>query len=113
MVGIVRAPLVDVGGTLWPNTWPDRSADYDERVTRLWQAVPALTEREARKLVAALSSVGHLPGEAPTDRHARRRCDRHRQAGATLTTAAVSTAMCLPVEGRVLPFGATEHLLAG
>lgn len=32
---------------------------------------------------------------------------------ATLTTAAVSTAMCLPAEGRVRPFGGAENLLAG
>jgi HAD superfamily hydrolase (TIGR01509 family) len=113
MVGMVRAVLVDVGGTLWPNTWPDRSADYDERVTRLWQAVPALTEREARNLVAALSSVGHPPGE-------RQRTDMlvadaiaTVKPAAPLTTAAVSTAMCLPAEGRVRPFGGTEDLLAG
>jgi hypothetical protein len=56
---MLRAVLVDVGGTLWPNTWPRRPADDEERVMRLQQAVPGLTRREATGLVAALSTVEH------------------------------------------------------
>jgi len=113
MVGMVRAVLIDVGGTLWPNTWPERPADHDERVTRLGQAVPALTGHEARDLVAAMTSAGHPAGERQQSDMLIADAIATVKPAATLTTAAVVTAMCLPAEGRVRPFPGTEDLLAG
>jgi FMN phosphatase YigB (HAD superfamily) len=110
---MVRAVLIDVGGTLWPNTWPEQPADDDERLTRLRQGVPALTARDAHDLVAALSPVRHPAGERQhTDRLVGGAIATIRPA-ATLTTTAVVTAMCLPAEGRVRPFAGAADLLAG
>jgi hypothetical protein len=43
---MLRAVLIDVGGTLWPDAWPDGSDDDLERVARLRHAVPSMADSE-------------------------------------------------------------------
>lgn len=47
----VRAALVDIGGTLWPNSWPVRASDGDGRLARLRAVLPQLPPAEAESLV--------------------------------------------------------------
>jgi FMN phosphatase YigB (HAD superfamily) len=50
------AALVDVGGTLWPNSWPRRKTDGQGRVLRLRTALPDLTPDQATALVHDLDT---------------------------------------------------------
>lgn len=51
MSTILRAALVDIGGTLWPNSWPVRASDGEGRLARLRAVLPQLPAAEARALV--------------------------------------------------------------
>jgi FMN phosphatase YigB (HAD superfamily) len=109
----LRAVLVDVGGTLWPNTWTLRTGDHQERVDRLRRAVSALTEAEAAEVVAILSALDHPESERQqsdafiTEALAAVRPD------VTVPVGTVRTAICLPAPGRVQPFPGATELLAG
>ena len=46
----LRAALVDIGGTLWPNSWPVRAADGEGRLKRLRMALPQLSAEKAAAL---------------------------------------------------------------
>ena len=46
----LRAALVDIGGTLWPNSWPVRATDGDGRLARLRTVLPDLAPERARLL---------------------------------------------------------------
>ncbi len=48
---VLRAALVDIGGTLWPNSWPVRATDGDGRLARLRATLPELSPEEAKALV--------------------------------------------------------------
>jgi FMN phosphatase YigB (HAD superfamily) len=45
-----KAALVDIGGTLWPNSWPVRAADSAGRLARLRAVLPELSPERAAKL---------------------------------------------------------------
>jgi HAD superfamily hydrolase (TIGR01509 family) len=49
-MGAIRAALVDIGGTLWPNSWPVRATDGEGRLTRLRAVLPHLEPDHARLL---------------------------------------------------------------
>ena len=59
--GMLHVVFVDVGGTLWPNTWPSLPGDDEERATRLHRAVPSLEPNQAAAVIAALSTIDHPP----------------------------------------------------
>src|SRR5579864_3488834 len=42
MLHPLRAALVDIGGTLWPNSWPVRATDGEGRLARLRAVLPEL-----------------------------------------------------------------------
>ncbi|HEY6875100.1 MAG TPA: HAD family hydrolase [Candidatus Dormibacteraeota bacterium] len=44
------AALVDIGGTLWPNSWPVRANDGEGRLHRLRAVLPALSHERASVL---------------------------------------------------------------
>jgi FMN phosphatase YigB (HAD superfamily) len=45
-----KAALVDIGGTLWPNSWPVRAADGAGRLARLRAVLPELSPERAARL---------------------------------------------------------------
>lgn len=48
---MLKAALVDIGGTLWPNSWPVRATDGEGRLTRLRAVLPHLSPDESAALV--------------------------------------------------------------
>ena len=50
--GKLEVALIDVGGTLWPNSWPFRETDGEGRMERLAKALPDLSPQ-------ALEALGH------------------------------------------------------
>jgi HAD superfamily hydrolase (TIGR01509 family) len=110
---VLRTVLIDVGGTLWPNTWPTLPEDQPERVNRLRSAVPALTDDEAAAIVAALSLLDHPASQKQlTDQlvsEVLQKMKRH----LTVPVSSLRAAMCLPAYGRVEPFPGAKDLLAG
>jgi HAD superfamily hydrolase (TIGR01509 family) len=46
----LRAALVDIGGTLWPNSWPVRATDGLGRLARLRVVLPDLTPERSAQL---------------------------------------------------------------
>jgi HAD superfamily hydrolase (TIGR01509 family) len=53
-VSPLRAALVDIGGTLWPNSWPVRATDGEGRLARLRAALPQLAPAKAALLAQDL-----------------------------------------------------------
>jgi len=47
----LAAALVDIGGTLWPNSWPVRATDAEGRLARLRVVLPELNLERATLLV--------------------------------------------------------------
>jgi FMN phosphatase YigB (HAD superfamily) len=109
---VLNAVLIDVGGTLWPNTWPSRADDHQERVSRLRSAVPALTDAGAAEIITALSELHHPASEQQrTDQLIAETLRSIRQAAVPVSAA--RQAMCIPAFGRVAPFPGVKGLLAG
>ena len=50
-MGRLRAALVDIGGTLWPNSWPVRATDGEGRLERLRAVLPTLSPDASQALV--------------------------------------------------------------
>jgi HAD superfamily hydrolase (TIGR01509 family) len=50
----MRAALVDIGGTLWPNSWPVRATDGEGRLARLRAVLPHLPADRASRLATDL-----------------------------------------------------------
>ena len=46
----LAAALVDIGGTLWPNSWPVRVADGEGRLARLRAVLPEMLLEDATRL---------------------------------------------------------------
>ena len=104
--------FVDVGGTLWPEAWPELAGDRKERITRLCNGVRNLKGSEAADVVDALSAVDHPP--TPRQQTSRIVAEALRQIGLEqeVPLEAVIDSMCLPATGRVKPFLGAQDLLA-
>src|SRR5881396_1212920 len=50
MAESLKAALVDIGGTLWPNSWPVRATDGEGRLARLRAVLPELPLEHATRL---------------------------------------------------------------
>jgi FMN phosphatase YigB (HAD superfamily) len=110
----LKAALVDVGGTLWPDRWPDRlDAVYRQR---LQAALPTLRSTECRQLLDSLAE------EDPADKtnlleqdtragiaRALRRCSA---ADDPRTVDRVLAAMDLPARGAIDLFPGAPDLLS-
>jgi len=48
---VLKAALVDIGGTLWPNSWPVRATDGEGRVIRASAVLPNLPSEAVAALV--------------------------------------------------------------
>src|SRR4029077_12999619 len=68
MIGAVPkaldAALIDVGGTLWPNSWPFRNTDGAGRHQRVAAATPMLERPPIDALVADLTASSRIGDEA-------------------------------------------------
>jgi HAD superfamily hydrolase (TIGR01509 family) len=60
----LEVALIDVGGTLWPNSWPLRETDGDGRRQRVAAAMPQLGPAEVDALVADLLESSRVGDEA-------------------------------------------------
>jgi HAD superfamily hydrolase (TIGR01509 family) len=60
----LEVALIDVGGTLWPNSWPLRETDGDGRRQRVAAAMPGLRAAEVDALVADLLDSSRVGDEA-------------------------------------------------
>lgn len=56
--------MIDVGGTLWPNSWPVRETDGDGRRDRVAAAMPMLEPLAVDELVADLIEHSRFGDEA-------------------------------------------------
>jgi HAD superfamily hydrolase (TIGR01509 family) len=112
---------VDVGGTLWPNSWPHRQGDGEGRIARLREAMPDLPTERAKALVDdIITSSRDLNGgttmvtelirvEANVLIHD---ClERHGIPPLPPTVAAVRRAMALPIDDRIHPLPGSLELL--
>ncbi len=110
----IKGVILDVGGTLWPETHEETDADRDERLRRVTAALdvePAAANRLVAKL---LSGTPAAPDWLTQDTHgyirsAARACDL------VLTreeAIAVRRAMVLPALGRWQPFPNAVELMA-
>jgi HAD superfamily hydrolase (TIGR01509 family) len=60
----LEVALIDIGGTLWPNSWPLRETDGQGRLQRVRAAMPALLPAEVDALVADLIESSRIGDEA-------------------------------------------------
>ena len=112
---------MDVGGTLWPNSWPLRHNDAGHRVARLRAALPQLGIAEAAALVAdiAADSSDLNGGNVMVAELIRvdaaevvRQClERHGVPAEPATVAGVRRAMGLPIDRRITPLPGARELL--
>jgi FMN phosphatase YigB (HAD superfamily) len=117
------AALIDVGGTLWPNSWPLRATDDAGRRERVARALPSLTRETVDALVVDLIQKSRFGDEArsvtteveiPIDAVTLVTGCLERQSLATdaETVARVRRAMALPVHDRLRPLPGAIELLA-
>jgi len=60
----LEVALIDVGGTLWPNSWPLRETDGDGRYHRVAAAMPDLAPAAVESLVADLIQSSRIGDQA-------------------------------------------------
>jgi len=116
--------LIDVGGTLWPNSWPFRETDGAGRHQRVGAAMPSLEAAQVDALVADLiasSRIGDqaraISTETPTTIAAAEvliaaSLVRQGLAPDAETVARIRRAMALPVADRMKPLPGARELLA-
>jgi HAD superfamily hydrolase (TIGR01509 family) len=115
--------LVDVGGTLWPNSWPFRETDGAGRRARIGAAMPGLAPETVDALVADLIRSSRIGDEArATSTETRAEIagadvliadSLARQAipGTVEVVARIRRAMALPVADRMRPLPGAIELL--
>jgi FMN phosphatase YigB (HAD superfamily) len=119
----LNVALIDVGGTLWPNSWPFRETDGAGRHQRVGVAMPMLDAVRVDALVADLIASSRIGDEAraistetPTTIAAAEvliaaSLERQGLPADAQTVARIRRAMALPVADRMKPLpGATELL---
>ena len=63
MAPVVSVVLLDVGGTLWPDRWPEDASDQAERVAALKLSEPPLSDEQTREIVGHLAEWHHPPAQ--------------------------------------------------
>jgi FMN phosphatase YigB (HAD superfamily) len=117
--------LIDVGGTLWPNSWPFRETDGEGRMQRLGVALPHLSpevlESLGRDLMASsrpgdeargISTENLISINLPAEILITNCLTRHGLACDDETIRRVRRAMALPVHDRMRPLPGALELLA-
>ena len=117
------AALFDVGGTLWPNSWPFRESDGEGRRGRIRRAMPSLDAKTVDALVDDLiesSRFGDLARTVSTETEMPVDADtlitgclvrQGLEAGADSVTR-IRRAMALPITDRLKPLPGARELLA-
>jgi putative hydrolase of the HAD superfamily len=111
----LRAALVDVGGTLWPDRWPSSPGDRAEQTARLRRVVRGLSEHDAKVLIETLDEAAAGIGDRlalDVDQLVATAARRARVDTRTAAPAAIRRAMCLPASTRVGLFPHAAGLLA-
>ena len=116
--------LIDVGGTLWPNSWPFRKTDGAGRHRRVAAAMPLLEAAEVDSLVADLIESSRLGDHAravstetpPTipaaDVLIAASLERQGLAADADVVKSIRRAMAIPVADRMKPLPGAIELLA-
>ncbi len=123
MSRILEAALFDVGGTLWPNSWPLRATDGDGRHERVARALPHVPPETVRALVVDLieqSRFGDQARAVTTEVEVPVDADTLVSGCLTIhgldtdpqTVARIRRAMALPVHDRLRPLPGAVELLA-
>jgi len=120
----LEVALIDVGGTLWPNSWPLRETDGDGRRHRVAAAMPELPPAEVDALVSDLITSSRLGDEARslTTEHTvsvpsaevlvATSLLRQGLPDDAMTVALIRRAMAVPVADRLLPLPGALELLS-
>lgn len=116
------AALVDIGGTLWPNSWPVRESDGEGRLARLRLVLPELSLERATQLANDLINKSRdLNGgtvmvpeliRVEADELVTMCLDEHRVPLGPSTVAHVRRAMAIPIDDRFRPLPGALELLA-
>lgn len=118
------AALIDVGGTLWPNSWPLREGDGAGRHQRVAAAMPSLEPQAVDALVADLIQSSRIGDEArsistestvvitPAGVLIAASLERQGLAPDEQSVIRVRRAMALPVADRMKPLPGAVELLA-
>lgn len=118
------AALIDVGGTLWPNSWPLRKTDGQGRHKRVAAAMPTLAPAAVDALVADLIESSRAGDEArsistetkggvvPAHVLVATALERQGLPADAATVARIRRAMVLPVADRMRPLPGAVELLA-
>ncbi len=117
----MQAVLIDVGGTLWPNSWPRREGDSAGRAARVHLAMPRLSADEAAALAHEIAADSSDLNGGTTMVAELIRVDANvvvaqclERRGITpepLTVARVRRAMGLAVDERITPLPGARELL--
>ncbi len=117
----LAAALVDVGGTLWPNSWPHRANDGDGRLGRLRAVMPELPVDRATALVEDIITSSRDLNGGTTMVTELIRVDandlihdclgRHGIEPLPATIVTVRRAMALPIDDRIHPLPGSLELL--
>ena len=120
----LEVALIDVGGTLWPNSWPLRETDGDGRHRRVAAAMPDLTPAAVDGLVTDLRQSSRIGDEArsvntentvkipPAELLVANSLSRQGLPSDAATVARVRRAMALPVADRLKPLPGAVELLS-
>jgi HAD superfamily hydrolase (TIGR01509 family) len=119
----LEAALIDVGGTLWPNSWPLRQTDGSGRLARVQAALPELSAGQVDAIVSDLATTSRQThdGGAPNPAdYVRIGADilvadclqRHQVSADSSSVARVRRAMAIPVADRIRPLPGAVELLA-
>jgi HAD superfamily hydrolase (TIGR01509 family) len=120
----IEVALIDVGGTLWPNSWPLRETDGDGRHRRVAAAMPTLAPAAAAALVADLIRSSRIGDEArslttehtvpvpPAEVLVATSLTRQGLPADAESVARVRRAMALPVADRLQPLPGAVELLS-
>src|ERR1700704_4291861 len=120
----LEVALIDVGGTLWPNSWPLRETDGHGRHQRVAAAMPDLASAAVAPLVAARIKSSRIGDEARslTTEHTvvipgaellvATSMTRQGLPADAQSVARVRAAMALPVADRLQPLPGARELLS-
>lgn len=121
----LEVALIDVGGTLWPNSWPLRQTDGEGRLQRLAVALPEVDEKTVnalgRDLIAASRAGDETPGistadfiaaAGPAETLIAACLARHDLQPEGDTVRRIRRAMAVPVHDRMRPLPGAAELLA-
>lgn len=113
----LKAALVDVGGTLWPNTWVQTDAEQAARLAAVAKVLPGADQAELAVAVHGLTS--RIEGSTGTEvRRAavdliRQTLDEHGWPSDPDTVRSVRQGLCPNLGALITPFDGAAEFLAG